>query len=70
MPIINRSDLLQLSVADRLELIEDLWDSIPASELSLTPQQCQELDRRLDEMERCPDDEISWEDLKARLLSR
>ncbi|MEN9361618.1 MAG: hypothetical protein RL095_3153 [Verrucomicrobiota bacterium] len=70
MPVINRSDLLQLSVADRLELIEELWDSIPASSLGLSQEQHEELDRRLAAAQINPDDEISWEDLKARLLSR
>jgi putative addiction module component (TIGR02574 family) len=62
--------LFELSCAERLQLVEDLWDSIPASDLMLTPEQCQELDRRLLHMESHPDDEVTWEELKARLLKR
>ncbi len=70
MPIINRSDLLQLSVADRLELIEDLWDSIPANSLSLSQEQHDELDRRLAAAQKNPDAGVTWEQLKSRYQSR
>lgn len=42
--------LRQLPLAERLNLVEDLWDSIAVEEgiLSLTPGQKAALDRRLD----------------------
>jgi len=42
--------LKNLSVEDRLRIVEDLWDSIASdqSALPLTPEQKAELDRRLD----------------------
>jgi len=42
--------LRNLSVEDRLRIVEDLWDSIASdqSALPLTPEQKAELDRRLD----------------------
>jgi putative addiction module component (TIGR02574 family) len=41
--------LRQLSVDERIQLVEDLWDSIAAdqSALPITPDQRVELDRRL-----------------------
>ena len=44
---------LQLGVAERLKLVEDLWDSIAAEQnnLPLTEAQKAELDSRLDEFE-------------------
>jgi putative addiction module component (TIGR02574 family) len=45
------TDRLQdLSIDERIRLVEDLWDSIAAdqSALSLTPDQKAEIDRRLD----------------------
>lgn len=43
------SKLQSLSIDERLNLVEDLWDSIAAEQdaLPLTPEQMVELDRRL-----------------------
>ena len=43
-------NLRELSVEDRIRLVEDLWDSIAKDQLALplTSYQEQELDRRLD----------------------
>jgi len=42
-------DFTKLSIAERIELAEDLWDSIPSegADLTLTEAQKAELDRRL-----------------------
>ena len=50
------ADLLELSVAERIQLVEDLWDSIAAvpEALPLTDAQREELDRRLDAYRRDP----------------
>ncbi|MGC3981413.1 MAG: addiction module protein [Steroidobacteraceae bacterium] len=47
------ANLRKLPVAERIRLVEDLWDSIAAdqSALPLTPDQRAELDRRLDAYE-------------------
>jgi putative addiction module component (TIGR02574 family) len=43
------SDILRMSVAERIQLVEDIWDSIAASPESIpvTDAQKAELDRRL-----------------------
>lgn len=72
MSTISVSDLLHLSVAERIQLVEDLWDSI-ASEpeaLELTPTQKEELDRRLAEHEADPSSAVSWEEFRAELRER
>lgn len=45
--------LRDLPLADRIKLVEDLWDSIAADQnvLPLTPEQRAELDKRLDTYE-------------------
>jgi putative addiction module component (TIGR02574 family) len=50
---VMKSDLRKLPLDERLELVEDLWDSIAADNnaLPLTPEQRAELDRRLDAYE-------------------
>ncbi len=44
------SNILHLSINDRLQLVEDIWDSIAADQkiLHLTDEQKIEIDRRLD----------------------
>lgn len=63
------SDLLHLSVAERIQLAQDLWDSVAAhpEQVEVTPEQLAELDRRLQELNKNPDEVESWEQVKARL---
>lgn len=55
------SDILQMSVAERIQLAEDIWDSIVAKpeSLPLTDAQRQELDRRLEMYAQNPDEGIT-----------
>ena len=65
------TDLLKtsLSVEQRLELIGELWDSIPDSveELPLPEWHRQELERRLVTADADPETAIPWETVKKRL---
>jgi putative addiction module component (TIGR02574 family) len=65
-------DLLKLSVAERIQLVEDLWDSIAADPegLPLTEAQKEELDRRLEEHEADPDSAIPWAEVRERLYKK
>ena len=70
---IKLEDLFKLSPAERIQLAEDLWDSVAADPQSLPPltqEQIAEIDRRLAEHARDPSSSISWEELRARLWSR
>ncbi len=60
-------DFSNLSVPERIQLAEDLWDSVAAEtrDLPLTEAEIQELERRLDEMDRNPDRLIPWEEVRA-----
>ena len=64
------SDILQLSVPERIQLAEDIWDSIAAfpEAVKLTEEQRQELDRRLHSFSQNPKEGISWQELKSNLL--
>ena len=59
----------RLSVAERLVLVEELWDSIAAA-TPLTDAQRIELDRRLADHEANPDDVVSWEEIKSSITAR
>ena len=66
------ADLLELSVAERIQLVEDLWDSIAAvpEALPLTDAQREELDRRLDAYHRDPSAGSPWEEVQRRIKGR
>ena len=63
------SEILQMSVAERIQLVEDIWDSVAAfpEAVPLTDAQRQELDRRLQAYQQNPGEGISWNDLKDQL---
>jgi putative addiction module component (TIGR02574 family) len=65
-------DFSKLSIAERIQLAEDLWDSIPPEgvDVPVTEAQKAELDRRLEELEEDPDAGESWEVVRARLYDR
>lgn len=56
-----------LSPADRLELIGALWDRLSPDDLPVTDAERDLLDARLAEIERNPNDQSAWPDVKARL---
>jgi putative addiction module component (TIGR02574 family) len=62
-------DIAQLSVAERIQLAADLWDSISEQkeEIPLTEAQKLELDRRLENYKKNPTNGSSWEEVKNRL---
>jgi putative addiction module component (TIGR02574 family) len=59
----------QLSVAERLDLIAAIWDSIPdtTEALPIPEWHREELERRLADCEAHPEASIPWEEVKARL---
>ena len=61
----------KLSVAERITLVEEIWDSIAEDNgcFELTEAQKQELDRRLDSFSRNPSQGRAWEDIKADFLN-
>ena len=59
----------RLSLAERILLVEEIWDSIAAEADALEVPQSHEdeLDRRLTAHEADPHSGSSWEDVKTRL---
>jgi len=56
-----------LSPAHRLELIGVVWDTLSADDLPVTEAERALLDARLADMDRNPDDQSPWPEVKARL---
>jgi putative addiction module component (TIGR02574 family) len=64
-------ELLQLTPEERLNLAEELWDSLAEEELPpLTEAQKRELDRRMTEHKKNPERAAPWEEVRARLWAR
>ncbi len=56
-----------LSAAEKCDLLDALWESLEANELSPTSDQREQLDRRLTEYQRNPHDVIPWEQVRGSL---
>lgn len=59
----------ELSVSERILLVEEIWDSIldQQSQVNITPEQRDELDRRLAAYDLDGDLGSSWDEVKARI---
>jgi putative addiction module component (TIGR02574 family) len=68
-----RPDFLSLSVAERIQLAEDIWDSIAAESpesMALTPDQLQAVQARLEEHEQDPASAVPWDQVRTELFQR
>lgn len=65
-------DYRKLSIAERLQLVEDIWDSIAEETASLPvpPEVLAEAERRLAEHRADPDSAIPWEEVREDLYKR
>jgi putative addiction module component (TIGR02574 family) len=65
-------DIASLTAEERLDLLEELWDSLAATSeaVPLTGTQRAELDRRLDDLEREGPIGIPWDDVLGRIRGR
>jgi putative addiction module component (TIGR02574 family) len=66
------SEALALPPAARLDVIDQLWESLAAcpEALELTDAQRSELDKRIAEMDARPGSGIAWEDVKTESRRR
>ena len=69
---LSQHDIEMLTVVERLELIERVWDSLTMTQddIPLTNSQRAELDRRIDELEEKGPVGIPWEQVLDRIKSR
>jgi len=63
------SEIKKLSVAERILMVQEIWDSIAAEQgaLAVTEAQKTELDRRIASHGASPNEGRSWEEIKRRL---
>lgn len=69
MAKVTLADILALPVEERIQLIEDAWDSLAAypDAFPLTDAQREELDQRIDAYHHDPASGSPWEDVKGRI---
>ncbi len=65
-----RSQIDELSTAQKAELLDAVWESLEADSLSLTDAQRAELDARIERHEQNPSDVIPWEQVRAGLFKK
>jgi putative addiction module component (TIGR02574 family) len=72
MKKITATDTLTLSIPERIQLVEDIWDTIAteAQSIELTEDEKRIIDERLEAYHRNPDLGSPWENVYKRILSR
>ncbi len=65
----SSSEITQLSAAERVQLAQDIWDSVADSPdaVRLSDAQTQELDQRLESYRENPQRGSSWRDVQQRV---
>jgi putative addiction module component (TIGR02574 family) len=72
MSTLVKTDVLSLSVAERIQLVEDIWDTIAEvpEEVALSDEQKAEIDLRLAAYHRNPDEGTPWGVVRDRIRGR
>ncbi len=65
-----RDQIGGLSVAEKIELLDLLWESLETENVPLTEAQRVELDYRIRRHEQNPSDVIRWEQVRAELFKK
>lgn len=69
---ISVSDVAEFSIAERIQFVEDVWDSIAVlpDQVNMTDDVKKELDKRLESYHRNPDSGSPWEEVRQRILAK
>jgi putative addiction module component (TIGR02574 family) len=62
--MVNLQEILKLSAAEKILMIEKIWDSIEKESVDVLPSQKDELDSRLKRYQEGATKFFSWEDVK------
>ena len=65
-----RNQIESLSAAEKVELLDAVWESLEADALSLTDAQRAELDYRIEHHEQNPSSVIPWEQVRGDLFKK
>jgi putative addiction module component (TIGR02574 family) len=72
MKKITATDTIALSIPERIQLVEDIWDTIAteADAIELTEDEKRIIDERLEAYHRNPDLGSPWGDVYKRIVNR
>ena len=72
MKQITATDALALSIPERIQLVEDIWDTIATEPeaIELTEKEKAVIDERLEAYHRNPDLGSPWEDVYKRIVAK
>jgi putative addiction module component (TIGR02574 family) len=72
MSTITKAEILSLSVPERIQLAEDIWDTIAEvpEAISLSDDEKAELDRRLEAYHKNPTAGSPWEAVRRKIRDR
>jgi len=72
MKQIKATDTLDLSIPERIQLVEDIWDTIAAQAayVELTAEEKKIIDERLEAYHRNPSLGSPWEDVFERIVPK
>jgi putative addiction module component (TIGR02574 family) len=70
--MMDQPTVFDLSAAEKLQLVEDLWDDLAAepSDVPVHQWQKDELARRKANLQRNPASGLTWDEVKRRIRSR
>jgi putative addiction module component (TIGR02574 family) len=68
----SKKDIQDLSVSERISLVEDIWDSIAqvTESVSLSDEEKAKIDQRLDAYHQDPNAGSPWSKVRERIKSR
>ena len=69
---IATANILELSISERIQLVEDIWDSVieVPNAIPLTPGEKEELDQRLYAYHQNPDEGSPWGIVRERIKNK
>lgn len=72
MKKITATDTLELSIPERIQLVEDVWDTIvtEAEAIELTEDEKKVIDERLEAYHRNPNSGSPWEDVYKKIVNK
>ena len=72
MKKISATDTLELSIPERIQLVEDIWDTIAAQtdSLELTEDEKEIIDKRLETYHNNPDSGSPWNEVYERITAK
>ncbi len=68
--MVNIKEILDLSDAEKLLLLEKIWDSMDHDQIVLTKEQENELDLRLAKLEKGDTKTYTWQEVKDKLRKK